>query len=212
MPESGALVAFTVLAVAIVAAPGPSVLFIVGRAMALGRRAALVTVLGNAIGLVGQVAAVAVGLGAVVERSAVAFTIVKLVGAAYLVWLGIQAIRHRADLIGDVGDALPTTADRGIFAQGLLVGIANPKSIVFFAAVLPQYVEVGGMPAGVQMLLLGFLFAGLAVVIDSLWALVAGSVRTWLADSPVRSGRLRAAGGVVMVGVGVDLALTARGE
>lgn len=211
MPESGALVAFTVLAVAIVAAPGPSVLFIVGRAMALGRRAALVTVLGNAVGLVAQVAAVSVGLGAVVERSAVAFTMVKLAGAAYLVWLGIQAIRHRADLLGDVAAPAPN-GHRGIFAQGLLVGIANPKSIVFFAAVLPQYVEVGGMPAGVQMLLLGFLFAGLAVVIDSLWALVAGSVRTWLADSPVRAGRLRAAGGVVMVGLGVDLALTARGE
>lgn len=205
------MVAFTMLAVAIVAAPGPSVLFIVGRAMALGRRAAFVTVLGNAMGLVGQVAAVAVGLGAVVERSAVAFVVVKLAGAAYLVWLGIQAIRHRAGLIDDIGDATPA-GDRGVFAQGFLVGIANPKSIVFFAAVLPQYVVVGGMPAGVQMLGLGLLFAGLAVVIDSLWALAAGSVRTWLAASPARAGRLRAAGGVVMIGVGVDLALTARGD
>lgn len=211
MPEPGALLAFAVLAVAIVAAPGPSVLFIVGRAMALGRRAAFVTVLGNALGLVGQVAAVAIGVGAVVERSATAFTVVKLAGATYLVWLGIQAIRHRADLVGDVGGVVPG-ADRGVFLQGFLVGIANPKSIVFFAAVLPQYVDVAGMPAGVQMLVLGLLFAGLAVVIDSLWALAAGSVRTWLADRPARAARLRAAGGVVMIGVGVDLALTARGD
>ncbi|MEL7210414.1 MAG: LysE family translocator, partial [Actinomycetota bacterium] len=153
---------------------------------------------------------VAVGVGAIVERSVAVFNVVKLLGAGYLVWLGIQAIRTRAG----VGDALEVSAQtrrtRSVFVDGLVVGVANPKAIVFFAAILPQFVEPAGAPAGIQMLFLGLVFVALAVVSDGLWGLAAGTARNWIAGSPHRLERLTALGGAVMIGLGVQLALTGR--
>jgi len=214
VPPVGSLATFAAVSFAIIVIPGPSVMFVVGRALSLGRRAALVTVAGNAVGFYAQVVLVALGLGAVVERSAALFTAIKLVGAAYLVWVGVQAIVHRrsnASMAVDVGDADVAT-HRSLFTDGFVVGVANPKTIVFFAAILPQFVQTGGAPAGVQMLALGVIFAVIALVSDSVWGLAAGTARQWFARSQRRLEFVGAAGGVAIVGLGVRLALTSRAD
>ncbi|MBV9857146.1 MAG: LysE family translocator [Streptosporangiaceae bacterium] len=204
------LLEFTVTSFVLIAIPGPSVLFTVSRALTLGRLAGVATVTGNAAGLLLQVAAVAFGLGPVVERSVTIFTVIKLAGAAYLVFLGVQAIRHRRSLAAALGMRTERKSIARIALDGALVGVANPKVIVFLAAMLPQFVDrqAGDVPA--QMLLLGAIFAGIAVISDSGWALVAGSARAWLARSPRRLELIGGTGGLVMIGIGARLALTGR--
>ena len=215
MPTTASLAAFTALAFALIIVPGPSVMFVVSRAVALGRRAAVTTVIGNAAGVYIQVLLVAIGLGAIVERSIAVFTIIKLAGAGYLIWLGVQAIRHRQQLAAAFdadNDQQPAglRATRSVFRDGFIVGIANPKAIVFFAAILPQYVNPNGAPPQIQMLALGVVFVIIALVSDSAWALAAGTARTWFARSPQRLSRLGAIGGTAMIGLGLQLAVTQR--
>ena len=212
MPPAGSLVAFAGLSLLLVLVPAPSVMFVVSRAVALGRKAALITVAGNALGIYLQVALVAAGLGVVVERSVAVFTAVKLFGAAYLVWLGIQAIRHRRSNAITLEKAAAPAQSRSLFADGVVVGVANPKAIVFFAAILAQFVEPGGAPAGAQMLILGMVFVVVALVSDGAWGLAAGTARNWFARSPRRMERMSATGGAVMVGLGLRLALSGRAE
>ncbi len=207
MPSISSLVAFAVVSFVLIVIPGPSVMFVVGRALSLGRRAALVTVAGNAAGFYIQVVLVAVGLGAIVERSVAVFTTVKLIGAAYLVFLGVQAIAHRkVNAEPSIGGA-EVVNHRSLFVDGFVVGIANPKTLIFFAATLPQFVDRGAAPAGLQMLALGVLFAAIALVSDSVWGLAAGTARTWFVSSPRRLELVGAAGGVAIVALGVRLAL-----
>ncbi len=137
------LVAFAVASVVIIAIPGPSVLFVIGRSLSLGRRAGVLSVVGNALGTVPAVLAVAFGVGAIVASSVVAFTLIKIVGAAYLVWLGVQAIRHRHDHVPDA-DRAPASAAT-LLRQGFIVGLTNPKTIAFFVAVLRSS-SSGGRP------------------------------------------------------------------
>lgn len=216
MVEPSALVAFAALCVAIIVVPGPSVLFIVGRALALGRRQALLTVVGNAAGAYVQVLLVAAGLGAVVEQSIAALTVVRLVGAAYLVWLGLGAIRHRrataAAALGEVegSDAVTPTGDGRVLREGFVVGVTNPKLIVFLAAFLPQFVAPAGAPVPVQMALLGVIFVAVALVLDSGWGLAAGTARSWFEGDRRRLERLGGVGGMTMIGLGVHLAVTGR--
>ena len=211
MPSTNQLLAFVVASILFIQVPGPSLLFTIGRALTVGRRDALLSVVGNTLGLVVQVAGVALGLGALVAASATAYTSLKLVGAAYVVWLGIQAIRHRADArlaMTAVDPAPPGAAApwRSVWT-GVLVGVTNPKTIVFFAAFLPQFIDPGA-PAAPQLLLLGAVFGVLAVASDSCWALAAGRARDWFAREPRRLDRLGATGGVMMVGLGATLATT----
>lgn len=204
------LAAFAVAAFALIVVPGPSVLFVISRGVALGRRAALATVVGNTAGVSVQVVAVAAGLGALVERSIVAFTAIKLVGAVYLVWLGVQALRHRRGLsTAFEGAARPRQLGR-LVRDGFVVGLANPKAIVFFAAVLPQFADPASGHVPVQLLVLGMVFAGIALVSDGTWAVVSGTARDWLARSPRRLELLGGTGGVVMIGLGVRLLATGR--
>jgi len=210
MPTTTSLAAFTALAVALIAIPGPSVMFVISRAIALGRRAALITVVGNAVGFYVQVCFVAVGLGAIVERSVALFTVIKFVGAGYLIWLGIQAIRRRKQLAGTLTETDTQRRPRSVFRDGFIVGIANPKTTIFFAAILPQYVTADGAPPQAQMLVLGLIFVVIALVLDSAWGLAAGTARTWFADSPRNLGRLGAIGGTAMIGLGIQLAVTQR--
>ncbi|RBM18202.1 lysine transporter LysE [Prauserella sp. PE36] len=212
MVSASQLAAFAALTFVMVVVPGPSVLFTISRALTVGRRDALLTVLGNATGVYAQVVAVAFGLGTLVERSATVFTIVKLAGAAYLVYLGVQAWRHRRSL-ADVFRA-GIEATRGhtlrVLRDGFLVGFLNPKSIVFLAAVLPQFVnqQAGSVPA--QILVLGILLPVIAVLSDSAWAFVAGTARDWFARSPRRLELVGGAGGLTMIGLGATLAFTGR--
>ena len=200
------LAAFVVASTVLVVVPGPSVLFVLGRSIAHGRRAGVLSVLGNALGTVPAVLAVAFGVGALVAASVVAFTVLKLAGAAYLVWLGVQAVRHRHDHTA-VTTAAPTSTGR-LLRQGFVVGATNPKTIAFFVAVLPQFVDPAAGPVWAQLLVLGVVFQLLALVCDSTWALAAGTARAWFARSPRRISTLSATGGVMMVGLGGTLALS----
>lgn len=206
MPPIENLVAFIAASVVIIVIPGPSVLFVIGRSIALGRRAGVLSVVGNTLGTTPAVIAVAFGVGAIVASSIVAFTVLKIVGAIYLVWLGIQAIRHRnAHVTGAV--ARPTSSWT-LLRQGFVVGLTNPKTIAFFVAVLPQFVDPQAGAVWLQMLLLGLTFLVLGTIGDSTWALAAGTARAWFARSPKRISALSGTGGVMMIGLGGALALS----
>jgi threonine/homoserine/homoserine lactone efflux protein len=208
VPPASQLLVFAVTAFILIVAPGPSVLFTVGRALTVGRRGALLTVLGNAGGLYVQVIAVAFGVGALIEASAEIYTVLKFAGAGYLVYLGVQAIRHRRWLTAPSGTVAAPRQTRRVLREGFVVGVTNPKMIVFLAAALPQFVDRGAGQVSLQMLFLGLLVALIAVVSDSVWAFAAGTARLWFARSPRRIEALGATGGVAMIGVGVALAAT----
>jgi len=202
------LFAFLAAAVVLVIMPGPTVLFVVGRSLALGRRGGLLSVLGNALGILPIIVAVSFGIGAIVAESVVIFTILKFAGAAYLIYLGVQAIRHRRAAAVAVQAGTTQKSTRRLIGEGFVVGISNPKTIAFFVAVLPQFVapDAGWVPG--QMLLLGGIFVVLALISDGAWAFAAGSARDWFARSPTRVERLGATGGVMMIGLGGVVALT----
>ncbi|RIQ34742.1 LysE family translocator [Jiangella rhizosphaerae] len=203
------LLAFVVSSFVLIAIPGPSVLFTVGRALVLGRRGGIASAAGNAVGAMLQALAVAFGLGAIVERSIVVFTILKFAGAAYLIYLGVQAIRHRKSFAGAAG-AVRITSARRAAREAFVVGLTNPKVIVFFAAVLPQFIDPAGASAAVQMVLFGAVFTVMAFLMDSCWAVGAGTAREWFARSPGRLGHFSAVGGVAMIGLGARVAVTGR--
>ena len=204
------LLAFTVTAFVLIAVPGPSVLFVVSRSIALGRTAGVATVTGNTAGAFTQVIAVAFGIGPLVERSVALFTVLKLAGAGYLIFLGAQAIRHRRSLAAALGAEVERKTTARIVLDGFTVGVTNPKVIVFFAAVLPQFVDRQAGHVPVQIVTLGAIFAGIALLSDSGWAVAAGTVRAWLASSPRRLALLGGTGGLLMIGIGTSLALTGR--
>jgi threonine/homoserine/homoserine lactone efflux protein len=209
VPNPHTLVAFAVASVILVAIPGPSVLFVIGRSLSLGRRAGLVSVLGNELGALPLVAAVAFGVGSVVADSIALFSIVKLLGGAYLVYLGVQAVRHRKEALDDPAqlDLAPTSSWR-VLQQGFIVGVTNPKTIVFFVAALPQFVDFHAGNVPVQMIVLGLVFTVVAFLCDSVWALLAGTARLWFARSPQRLTAVRATGGSMMIALGGSLILT----
>ena len=206
------MLAFAAVVSVLIAIPGPSVLFTISRALTVGRRAALLSVAGNEIGLCVQVVAVAFGVGAVVERSAQILTVVKLAGAAYLVYLGVQAIRHRKSVAEALAARLQPVTPRRAIRDGFVVGVANPKSIVFLVAALPGFTSTapGHLPVQAQMLILGALFPVVALVLDSGWAAIAGTARQWLTGSPRRLALIGGTGGLVMIGLGASLAATGR--
>jgi threonine/homoserine/homoserine lactone efflux protein len=202
--------AFAVASLVLIVIPGPSVLFVVGRALALGRASAISSVIGNALGVYVVASLVALGLGQAVQRSLIAFTVVKIVGAAYLIWLGVQAIRHRHGLAAAfAGTTRPRSRWRAV-GEGFVVGVANPKAVILFAVVLPEFVhrDAGHVPT--QMLLLATISFAIALLSDSMWAVAAGAVRSWFARSPRRLGLVGGAGGLAMIGVGVSVAVTGR--
>lgn len=212
MTDIERLTAFLLAGLVIVVIPGPSVLFVVGRALAHGRATALASVVGNALGSALVLVLVALGLGRIVQTSEIAFLALKIVGAGYLVYLGVQAIRHRSDLSRSaMDDGAAPAAPHGAAAvrQGFLVGVSNPKVYVMFAALLPQFVDpAGSVPA--QMLMMGGLLIAIGLVTDGFWALGAAGVRQALVRTPRRSEALGVAGGVSMIGLGGWMALAGR--
>lgn len=202
---------FGLAALIIIVIPGPSVVFTIGRALAYGRGVALATVVGNTLGLVTIVVLVALGLGVIVQESILVFTVLKLGGAAYLVWLGFEAFRRRKEFLAyDGAEVLrgsPMTWARSI-RQGYVVGASNPKGYMMLAAVLPQFVDRGAGQVQLQMLLLGLLATTIGLVSDSLWAVIAAQLRQWFNRSPRRGEAMGAAGGLSMIGLGVGLAVS----
>ena len=204
------LLAFAVLSYLLILAPGPNVLFVVSRSLQLGRASGIAAVVGGQTGVYVQVIAVAFGVGALVQRSVAVFTVIKMAGAAYLVFLGVQAIRHRESLAAILADrAVPASTSR-MLRDGFVVGITNPKPIVFFAAVLPQFADRSAGHVPLQLLLLGLIFVAIALVSDSMWAVAAATARAWFTKSPRRLEAVGGASGLAMIGIGATLALTGR--
>jgi threonine/homoserine/homoserine lactone efflux protein len=210
MVSSGQLIGFTLASFVLIVVPGPGVLFVVGRALSHGRRTAIATAAGHAAGNYVVAACVAVGLGTILQRSAEVFIAVKLIGALYLVILGVQAIRHRKSLATAMSGAAGSSDGWRALRDGLVVGVTNPKSYILFGAILPQFVNrsAGNVPA--QMLLLALISVAIGLVSDITWGLAASGVRAWFAGSPRRYELVGGAGGLAMIGVGVTIAVTGR--
>ncbi len=195
---------YLLASIVIIMAPGPSVLFIIARAIAWGRKTAVFSALGNVSGAFLLSVLVALGLGPILQKSNLAYSAIQWGGGAYLIYLGVDALRHRkvhaADMKMENGIA-PSTARS--MRDGFWVGVLNPKTLVFYAAVLPQFIDRERGHVTFQLLLLGTLFAVMALISDGSWGLLAGTTRQWLATDPTRLIRLRATGGVVMIALGV---------
>src|SRR6185312_3982302 len=160
---TGRLAAFLLTSAVVIAIPGPSVLFAVGRALAAGRRVAVLSVIGNALGEYVQVIAVAFGAGALAEQSVAVFTTMKLIAGCYLIALGVRTFRRRREIAAALAAPVDPAGDARAFAQGLVVGATNPKTIVFLAAILPQFVTGTGAGIAPQIMFLGLLFVTIAV-------------------------------------------------
>lgn len=210
MPPTDRMFEFVAASFIIILVPGPSVLFTVARAIAWGRVVALMTVLGNALGMVVLAALIAFGFGPLLESSPVLYAVVQWAGGLYLVWLGVDALRHRelhAERMVDQGPIAPSL--RRTLREGFVVGILNPKALVFFAAVFPQFVDRAAGHVSLQLMVLGLIFSLIAVLSDGTWGVVAGTAREWLAGNPRRLINMRLVGGCVMIALGLLVLVTA---
>ena len=205
MPSPETLYLFAIACAGLVLLPGPALIFIVTRGVVHGRRGGLISTLGVETGNVVQVLAATVGLAAIVASSAEAFSVIKYLGAAYLIFLGIRALVGSGD--GAEPDIARTKSPRRLYLDGVLVGALNPKLALFLLAFLPQFVDPAIGPVWLQTLVLGLIFNVIATIGDSLFALAAASagvrLRSWL-----RSRRLAQASGVVYLGLGAVAALS----
>lgn len=176
MPEPHTLILYLGAALVLVLIPGPGVLYIVARSVDQGRRAGLLSVGGVAAGNLVQVFWAALGLSAVVASSALAFDVLRYVGAAYLIWLGIQRLRAPDEAIAAAVTERPAVRRRRIVGQGMLVAALNPKTAVFFVAFLPQFIDPAQGAVAVQALVLGSVFVALAVCTDGMYAIASGTL------------------------------------
>ncbi|MFG3342882.1 LysE family translocator [Glycomyces sp. NPDC048151] len=205
MPSTAQYLGFVVAALILILIPGPSVMFTVSRALAYGRTQAVLTAWGNAIGTFAAATLAAVGLGALIQESALAFAIVKYAGAAYLVFLGVKALRDRKGVMAAPDEAGSPKRALATMAEGFVVGMLNPKTILFFLAILPQFINAEAGSATVQMLLLGATFAVLAAACDTVWGLVASAARDVL-RRPRAKLVLNRTGGTALIGLGIAAA------
>jgi len=200
MPDASTFALFIVAALVLLVVPGPSVLYIVARSIEGGRTAGLVSVLGVQTGAMVHIAFAAVGLSAILASSAVAFSVIKWLGAVYLVWLGLRRIFGRDEEEGDVA-VEPAPLSR-VFSQGAIVNILNPKTALFFLAFLPQFVDPARGAAWTQILLLGATFVILALCSDGLYALLSGTAGGWLRrrmkGASFRRGQRFVSGGILI--------------
>ncbi len=206
LPDAASLGIFLLAALLLLLTPGPAVLYIVARTIDQGRRAGLVSMLGVHVGTLVHVAAAAAGLSAVLAASTTAFSAVKLLGAGYLVYLGIRRLLERP-ATSAAATAHPPRLRRA-FLDGVVVNVLNPKTALFFLAFLPQFVDVSCGHAGTQVLMLGMLFVALGLVTDGGYALTAGTVAQWLRARPRFLASERWISGVMYIGLGVAAALS----
>jgi threonine/homoserine/homoserine lactone efflux protein len=208
MPDPTLWSLFVAASVVLLLTPGPAVLYIVARSVQQGRAAGLVSVLGIHLGTIVHIGAAVVGLSALVLSSALAFAIVKYVGAAYLVWIGIRTLLAREQ---EMAAAAPAVAPlRGVFRDGFVVNLLNPKTAIFFLAFLPQFVDPGRGAPHAQILVLGLTFMALGIVSDGLLALAAGSAGDFLRRSQRFLRVQRWIAGTAFIGLGVTAALATR--
>jgi threonine/homoserine/homoserine lactone efflux protein len=191
----------------IILVPGPSVLYAIGRALVLGTRAALISVFGNALGVGLQILIVALGLGVLIQQSPDLFFVIKVVGALMIGYLGLKAIWQRKKL--DASNASVSPSGTKVLSESIIVGITNAKTLVFFIAALPSFVDPSGGNPSAQMLVLGALFLIIGVTSDSVYAIAAGKARHWLGGSEKRLANFRGIGGLALTLLGLYMLLDA---
>ena len=208
MPENTSLLGFVVAALIVLLIPGPGVLYIIARSLSQGLTAGLVSVLGLATGALVHIAAATLGLSAILLTSEMAFGVVKILGAGYLIYLGVQTLltRHQQ---ADVDVDTPRPVFR-LFTDGVLISVLNPKIALFFLAFLPQFVRPDQPPVAHQVLFLGVLYVLLALVTDGGYAVLAGALRRCVRSRAINGPLPRYASGAVYIGLGVSTALTER--
>jgi threonine/homoserine/homoserine lactone efflux protein len=202
VPAESTLLLFVGASVALLAIPGPAVIYVVTRSIDQGRGAGIVSMLGVETGTFAYALAAAVGLTGLIAASEVGFTVVRYVGAAYLVYLGVRKWRER-----DEPQARVASARSRLYLRGLLVQLLNPKIAIFFLAFLPQFVDASRGPVATQILVLGTLFTLLAVLSDGAYVLLAGAMGRWLRTGRRARRRLAKVSGGVYIGLGVTAAL-----
>jgi threonine/homoserine/homoserine lactone efflux protein len=208
VPDGTTLLLFAAAAAVLVAIPGPNHVYIATRSLGQGRGVGLASALGVEAGTLVHIGAAAAGLSALIASSAVAFDVVKYLGAAYLIVLGMRALRGRDEL--DVGGATAAVSLRRAFAQGVLVNVLNPKVALFFLAFLPQFVDPAAEGAALQVLVLGLVLSGLGLTSNVVWVLAAGALGTWLRRRPAFLRRQRYVTGGVYLALGATAALAGR--
>jgi threonine/homoserine/homoserine lactone efflux protein len=205
-PNHTSLLIFVSTAALLLAIPGPAVLYIVGRSIGQGPNAGLVSALGIGVGTLIHTAAAAVGLSALLVSSATAFSVVKYLGAAYLVYLGIQRLRSKESLAAASDTSAPRVKLTRVFSQGVVVNVLNPKTALFFFAFLPQFIEPARGHVATQILSLGVLFACMGTASDSLWAIFSGSVAGWLRNNQRWMRNERYVSGGILISLGLATA------
>ena len=206
MIEGRALFELIIASVAIILIPGPSVMFVVARAVAWGRITAVLTALGNSLGMLLLSVFIALGLGPLLQRSELLLVVVQVLGGIYLIHLGVDAYRHRQEHADDmikIEEIKPSNFQ--ILRQGFTVGALNPKALVFFSAVFPQFVNTKVGTITFQLLIFGVIFSCLSFLLDGTWGVVVGSSRDWFVTSKNRLVALRTIGAVVMVALGIGV-------
>lgn len=205
MPSASTLAVFAAASFALIVVPGPSVLYIVGASISQGRRAGLTSMLGVQAGGLVHVFAAAIGVSALIASSAEAFNVVKFAGAAYLVYLGVQRIRHAGE---DDHEQQAPRSHAHLFRQGVVVNILNPKVAIFFVAFLPQFIDPAAGAPGLQIVVLGLLFLLIAMISDGTYAVLAGTAAEHLRGSFRSRQRLDRISGTIIIGLGAVAALT----
>ncbi len=208
MPDLTLWRLFVVASLVLLLTPGPAVLYIVARSVQQGRTAGLVSVIGIHLGTIVHITAAAVGLSALVVSSALAFAIVKYLGAAYLVWLGIRALMAK-----HTNPVTPVIRAKSLylaFRDGFVVNLLNPKTAIFFLSFLPQFVDPARGAVHWQMLVLGLTFVSLGILSDGMFALIAGAAGEFLRQSQRAQRILRWFSGASFVGLGVSAAMASR--
>jgi threonine/homoserine/homoserine lactone efflux protein len=210
IPSHSSLLLFVTGATVLLVIPGPAVFYIVGRSIGQGRRAGVVSALGIFAGGFAHVTAAALGLSALLVSSALAFSAVKYLGAAYLIYLGMQKLRSNESFAPS--EAREPEKLRRVFGQGALVSVLNPKEALFFLAFLPQFVDPSRGAITPQILFLGLLFLCMGVISDSLWALSAGTVAQWLRGNSRWTSAQRYVSGGTLISLGLVTAFTGSGS
>ncbi len=206
MPSVSNLLGFLVLAIVIIVVPGPSVLFAIGRALVLGTKLAVLSVLGNALGVGLQIIVVSLGLGVLIQQAPGLFFAIKIIGALVIAYLGIKAIMDRAKL--ELADE-KSSSSKAVLQQSMVVGITNAKTFVFFVAALPSFVSPADGNPIIQMLILGLIFSVIGIASDMVYAVAAGKARDWLSTSQNRLSTFRGIGGVALTLLGLYMLIDA---
>ena len=206
MPSTSNLLGFLVLAIVIIVVPGPSVLFAIGRALVLGTKLAVLSVLGNALGVGLQIVVVSLGLGVLIQQAPGLFFAIKIIGALVIAYLGIKAILDRGKI--ELADK-ESSSSKAVLQQSIVVGITNAKTFVFFVAALPSFVSPADGNPIIQMLILGVMFSVIGVASDMVYAVAAGKAREWLSTSQKRLSTFRGIGGFALTLLGIYMLIDA---